>query len=631
MNVDLARLKHLLSEKKPEFWSQMNLATRQSKDASDLMALSVLRKRALKSGLTQPEMRTLRLALLGANSFHPLRDIAEQIFSVFGWELEIYEGAFDNFESEISDPRSPLKAFKPEVVFLIPSEKRCRYTGSLSDPVASQRQQVDLVVGQLLKFCEKGHEEMTCDLILSNFVPAAEFDPGSLRSRSLASPWAFRRMVNLELGLRAPSYVTICDLDFLSCRRGLLQSRDPRSWFESKQPGSIDFVVDIAWELVHCVRGLRESPKKVLVLDLDNTLWGGVVGELGVEGIEIGETSARGEAFRAFQTYILSLASRGILLAVCSKNDSQMAALPFEKHPEMVLKLDHLSAFKANWEPKSENIKAIAEELGLGLDSFVFVDDSPAEIEIVRQFSPSVETILLGPDPADYISQVDCARFFEPKAITSEDRQRVAQYQAETKRQVLAGKVTDMDVFLQSLEMKGTICEFTELDLPRVAQLINKSNQFNLTTRRRSESDLRNLVRDPFCVAFSFRLEDKFGDYGLISVFIGKVSDKNLTIDTWLMSCRVLKRQVEMEVLNEVVRLARERHCVKLEACYIPTAKNKMVSGLLPELGFEEIARKADRVDYSLSIDKQASAPTRIQIVRRAYENGSESLKSKAA
>jgi FkbH-like protein len=223
----------------------------------------------------------------------------------------------------------------------------------------------------------------------------------------------------------------------------------------------------MAREVSHLATSLRRPPKKVLVVDLDNTLWGGTIGDDGVEGIELGTTSARGEAFRAFQSYIASLKRRGVLLAVCSKNDHERAAEAFEKHPEMVLRMDDFVAFKANWSPKSDNLRAIALELNLGIDSLVFADDNPAEIEIVRQFAPEVETIHLGSDPADYVAQLADCRWFEPRSVTREDMERTRQYRVEVERRVLLSSVTDMDAYLSSLDMLGIVKCFCQADVPK--------------------------------------------------------------------------------------------------------------------------------------------------------------------
>jgi len=337
--------------------------------------------------------------------------------------------------------------------------------------------------------------------------------------------------------------------------------------------------------------------------------------------IELGDTSPRGEAFKAFQKYIASLKQRGVLLAVASKNDYAKAAEVFEKHPEMVLRLDDLVSFKINWDPKSDNIRQMSAELNLGLDSFVFVDDNPAEIEIVRQFAPEVATILLGPDPSEYVAQLQDCRWFERSTITAEDLERTKQYQTEARRKEFQANITDMDSYLESLEMKGALSEFTAVDVPRISQLINKSNQFNLTTRRRTEADILALMRDPACVGFSMRLADRFGDHGLIAIVIGQVRDAVMQIDTWLMSCRVLKRQVEEEVLNELARLAARHNCASLHGVYLPTAKNEMVRDFYPRMGFTLTSENENRREFELSLKNYSPILTKIKITRRAYES----------
>jgi FkbH-like protein len=448
----------------------------------------------------------------------------------------------------------------------------------------------------------------------------ARHDLGTYRSRTLGSDWSFRKWVNLELGLNAPPYLHICDLEFLANRIGGIAARDERAWFESKQPCSPALLPDFAREVAHLIVGLKQAPKKVLVLDLDNTLWGGVVADDGLEGIEVGDTSPRGEAFKAFQKYIASLKQRGTLLAVCSKNDLAKAQEPFEKHPEMVLRLEDFVSFKANWEPKSDNIRQMAVELNLGLDSFVFVDDNPAEIEIVRQFAPEVTTILLGPDPSEYAGQLADCRLFEPRSLTAEDAARTEQYRSDAQRHALAATVTDMASYLESLAMEAVISEFTLVDAPRLSQLINKSNQFNLTTRRRTEGEIHALMADANYVGFSIRLKDRFGDHGLISIVIGEKVGDTMKIDTWLMSCRVLKRGVESEVLNELARLAKFKNCSRLEGVYLPTAKNEMVRDFYATMGFALKSEDAHSRVFELDLKNIQTTLTKIKITRRAYE-----------
>ena len=309
-----------------------------------------------------------------------------------------------------------------------------------------------------------------------------------------------------------------------------------------------------------------------------------------------------------------------MLLAVCSKNDYDKAIEPFEKHPEMVLRLKDIVCFKANWEPKSDNIRQIASELNLGLDSVVFIDDNRAEIEIVNQFVPEVSTIWAGDDPSEFAAKLKDSRFFEYRNVTEEDVQRVQQYKQESERQQLLNTSTDMDSYLGSLEMVGTIKPFDRLDAPRVAQLIGKSNQFNLTTRRRTEAEVLAVIADEQYSAFTMRLSDRFGDHGLIAVVIGHASSEDFAIDTWLMSCRVLKRQVEEEALNEIVRLARDRGCTKVVGRYIPTAKNGMVRDLYPKMRFAHSREESGGVQvYELDVAQFQAKPTNIHVNQEAY------------
>jgi FkbH-like protein len=281
----------------------------------------------------------------------------------------------------------------------------------------------------------------------------------------------------------------------------------------------------------------------------------------------------------------------------------------------MVLRLKDIVCFKANWEPKSDNIQQIARELNLGLDSLVFADDNRAEIEIVNQFVPEVSTIWVGEDPAEFAAKLKDSRFFEFRNVTAEDVQRVQQYKQESERQQLLNTSTDMDSYLESLEMIGTIKPFDRLDAPRIAQLIGKSNQFNLTTRRRTEAEVLAVVADELCSAFTMRLSDRFGDHGLIAIVIGQVQSQDFAVDTWLMSCRVLKRQVEEEVLNEIVRLARGRGCTRVLGKYIPTAKNGMVRDLYPRMGFTHLREECGEVQvYELDVVKYQAKPTKIQV-----------------
>lgn len=619
--MDVSTLKALLLSNNPDFWPQLKVLTDQARDFEELFLLSSWRKKAVARNLRPPpRAKAVRLAMMGGYSLYPLHELIEHICEMQGAPIELWKGDYDNYVSEIMDESSELYSFAPKVVLLLPAENRCKYSGSLTDARPAQQAEAVKTAESVLALASKVKEKTGAEVLLTNFMLPSRYDLGAYRARTLGSDWSFRKWVNLELGLNAPSGVHVCDLEFLAARIGGLQASDPRGWFETKQPGSPALLVALAREAAHLIASLKRAPKKVLILDLDNTLWGGVIADDGMEGIELGDTSPRGEAFKAFQKYILSLKQRGVLLAVCSKNDLAKAMEPFEKHPEMVLRPADIVSFKANWEPKSENIRRMAPELNLGLDSFVFVDDNPAEIDIVRQFVPEVTTILLGADPSEYVSQLQDCRLFEPGSITAEDVERTNQYRADAERKALESTVTDMDSYLTSLGMEGRFSEFTAVDAPRLSQLINKSNQFNLTTRRRSEAEVLAVMNDPEFVGFSVRLKDRFGDHGLISIVIGEKSNGTLKIDTWLMSCRVLKRQVEEAVLNELARLALARGCHRLEGIYLPTAKNEMVRDFYGRMGFTLTAESGSKREFELPLENFQVIPTKINITRRAYE-----------
>jgi FkbH-like protein len=617
-------LASLFAAQDPAFHDRLREETAEVEQFSKLLALINHRKRAGKKGFTRRGNTSIRLAIAGGASLRPLADLVVHFVEVLAeTRVELWVGEFDNYHSEILDPSSELYTFQPELVFVLPSERRCRYEGNPLDSLVEQIEAVNRAGQEILDLARQVHDRSGATVVLTNFRLPVGFDPGPMRGTNLQSDYAFRRAVNSYLGLQAPPFVSVCDVEFLSYRLGGLKSHDPRTWFESKQPYSTDLLVSVAKEVSQIVRGLRQPTKKVVVLDLDNTLWGGVVGDDGVDGIEIGTTSPRGEAFRDFQLFLKSLKDRGILLAVASKNDHEKAIEPFVSHPEMVLRLEDIVSFKANWEPKSENIREMATELSLGLDSFVFVDDNPAEIEIVRQFVPAVTGICVGDDPSKFRALLEDSRLFETRRVSEEDTARSALYQIEAQRQALKSQTTDMNSYLESLEMVADVRPFTSVDAPRISQLINKSNQFNLTTRRRTEAEVLALIDNPNYGQFTIRLTDKFGAHGLIAVVIGAVENGVFRIDTWLMSCRVLKRQVEDVTLSQIVGLARALGCHRVIGEYIPSAKNQMVADLYARLGFAEIEPVEDgRRAYELNIDAFGPNETKIDI--RSFLNAVE-------
>jgi len=332
------------------------------------------------------------------------------------------------------------------------------------------------------------------------------------------------------------------------------------------------------------------------VLDLDNTLWGGVIGDDGVEGIVLGEGNAIGEAHLALQRYALKLKERGVILAVCSKNDQAVAEAAFRDHPEMLLKRKDFAAFVANWEDKAANLATIAAQLNIGLDSLVFVDDNPVERARIREGLPAVAVPELPEDPTHYVRCLAGAGYFEAVSFTADDRSRADQYAANAEREAMLGASENMDAFLRGLGMSVVFGPVRPVDLSRVTQLINKTNQFNPTTRRYTPEQMEAITASSDAVCLRFRLLDKFGDNGLISVLILRADPAQagvMEIDTWVMSCRVFGRELEFEAMNIAVEEARGRGVRALRASYVPTKKNGVISDLYPRLGFTPERAKA--------------------------------------
>jgi FkbH-like protein len=416
--------------------------------------------------------------------------------------------------------------------------------------------------------------------------------------------------------MAAQEGVDLVALDDRAARDGLAAWHDVALWHRAKQeisPAAAPLYGDLVARVFAAKQG---RSAKCMVLDLDNTLWGGVIGDDGLDGIVLGQGSALGEAFTAFQDYARELSRRGVILAVCSKNDEANALEPFEKHPEMLLRRDDIASFVANWSDKAGNIKAIAAELNIGLDSLVFVDDNPFERALVRQELPMVAVPEVGDDPTDFPAILADAGYFEALTVTDEDRERSGQYQGNRLREALRSSTTDLPSYLRSLDMRLVWRPFDRIGLARTVQLINKTNQFNLTTRRYTEADVQAVMDDVRAFGLQLRLLDRFGDNGIIAIIIGKMLNRDdLLIDTWLMSCRVLGRQVEPTTLNLIAAQAKLLGASRLIGEYLPTKKNGMVKDHYARLGFQVVETAVDGASRAvLDLAEFAPAETFIDV-----------------
>ena len=553
-----------------------------------------------------------RVALIGCSTFTPMADLFRLWCDHIDEPVNVYSGEFDRYQWELMADESPLSSFKPQICFLFPNHKffHCEEGENVSLEVA--RKSAKDCAASLGKLVERWGNR-GCQFFIANDLQDVAGYPGSARQKLFGGGAVFQRLVFQELAAMAPGWLHILDLEQVA-RQAPIKPFNRRHWLSSRQRFAPEFQPMVAREMAACVRLCLQAPKKVLVLDLDQTLWGGVIGDDGMDGITLGDTCPLGEGYKELQRFIKSLADRGVLLAVCSKNEEATAREVFSKHPEMVLQLQDILAFYANWQPKADNINTVARQLNVGLDSIVFLDDNPAEIEMVRQNLPGVVTVQADPDPTVTLERLATCRYFDFLNLTEEDRTRVQSYRASKGRAALQESCVDMEAFLNSLQMQGRIETFSAGNIPRVAQLINKSNQFNLTTRRRSEADVQEVAADSQTEGFCIRLQDRFGDYGIVGVAIVTIEKKVLTVDTFLLSCRVLKRQVEEELVNQIFLYGAARGCKKVSARYVASGRNSMVEGFWDQFCFRCTASSKGEKKYELAVTDFASRSTFIDM-----------------
>jgi len=532
--------------------------------------------------------KPVRLAVLGSSTLTHLLPAIRVAGLRRGIWIDTYEADYGQYLQELSDPESGLHAFKPTAILLALDAHHLTagVTAGMDEPTADAA--FAETKSHLQEIWKLARDAFKCPILQQAALPVHLPVLGLNEHRLPGS--RVRYLVRLNEALRPMAEadgVDILSIDDRAARDGVHAWHDSGLWHRSKQevsPTAAPLYGDLVGRWLAAKQG---RSFKCLVLDLDNTVWGGVIGDDGMEGIAIGQGSALGEAYTAFQDYCRELTRRGIILAVCSKNDEVNAVEPFEKHPDMVLKRGDIASFVANWSDKAGNIRSIAEELNIGLDSLVFIDDNPFERNLVRQELPMVAVPEVSDDPVGYPIALSDAGYFEGLSVTDEDRERTSQYQGNKARDALKASATDLPAYLRGLEMNLIAKPFDRVGLQRIVQLINKSNQFNLTTRRYTDEDVLAVMADPDAFGLQLRLLDRFGDNGVIAIVIGRLMEqKDLLIDTWLMSCRVLGRQVEPTTLNLIAEQAKKLGAKRLVGEYIPTKKNGMVKDHYARLGF---------------------------------------------
>lgn len=549
-----------------------------------MKSFSELKKNLKKD---RSDFKKVKVAILGDTATQFLTQAIKGAGYEKKFDLDMWEADFDQIERQVLDPTSELYEAKSEIVIIFRSSHKLlsKYNkGRTEEHPDFAANALDSTKGLV----EALSNNTDAKIIYFNYTEIDDSVYGNYANKTISSFLFQLRKLNYMLMSYASEMASLylCDISSIQNQVGKESFFQPSIYVNTEMVFSIDVLPRVATKTLDIICALEGQIKKCVILDLDNTTWGGVIGDDGIENIEIGILGI-GKAFTEFQHWIKKLKNRGIIIAVCSKNTESVAREPFDNHPDMILRMEDISVFIANWENKADNIRQIQQILNIGFDSMIFLDDNPFERNLVRENLPDVCVPELPEDPANYLEYLYTLNLFETTSFSKEDAGRTKLYQTEAKRTSIQQQFTNEDDFLKTLNMRSEVSAFNKFNTPRIAQLSQRSNQFNLRTIRYSETDVQRIANSKDHATFSFTLEDKFGDNGLICVVIlHKEDNKTLFIDTWFMSCRILKRGMEFFVLNTISSFAKDNGFAYLKGEYIPTLKNEMVRGHYKDLGF---------------------------------------------
>ena len=568
-------------------------------------------KRLLKQDHTN--LPSVKVALVGDTATQLLATAVRGAAVDMGFNIDLYEADYNQIEQQFLDPDSDLHHSDVQWIVLFQATHQLAALHAAMSPADR-----NMLAQQRLDFVESIVTDVAwagCRILCLNYPEIDDTVYGNYANQVESSLLWQTRMLNVGLMQLAARYdnLSIVDIAAVQAQVGRNQMFAPSVYVSTEMVLSIDALPLVAYRIVETIAAQRGTFHKCLILDLDNTLWGGVIGDDGIEGIQLGHGLGIGRAFTDLQLWAKKLQQRGIILCIVSKNDEEVAKQPFLNHPDMVLRLDDIAVFIANWQTKVDNIRAIQQVLNIGFDSMVFLDDNPFERAIVREHIPGITVPELPEDPAEYLEYLYSLNLFETASASEVDNKRTRQYQQEAQRMKLKSTFANEHEFLESLGMQATVEPFNTFNTPRVAQLTQRSNQFNLRTVRYSEDDIKQLAQAPEVIDMAFSLKDRFGDHGLIAVVVMRPIDaESLLVDTWLMSCRVLKRGMECFTLNQMVEAARSRGYKRIVGEYLPTPKNGMVANHYPELGFQPL--EADKAHWVLTLDNYSNKPCSISL-----------------
>ncbi len=583
-------------------------------DANQLSRLGRTIGRAAREGRSLAPLQPFRLGLIGNGTLDMLVPVLVASAARHGLALECIQADYGQTTQEALNPAGRINSARPDAVLLVIDHRGLPMRLATGDR-DMERAGIEGAFAELNRIRQAIRTHSGAPCIVQTIAPPPETLFGSI---DRVVPGTSRRVAE---GLNqaicdsiAETGDLLLDVATLAETVGLGTWHSPALWNMAKLSFDESCLPIYGDHVGRLIAALRGRSRKCLILDLDNTVWGGVIGDDGLEGIKIAEGDATGEAHLAVQHLALALRQRGVVLAVSSKNTDEVARQPFRKHPEMLLKEDHFAVFQANWNDKATNIRAIAEELSLGLDSMVFLDDNPVERGLVRRMLPQVAVPELPDDPAWFARHLAAAGYFEAITFSDEDRKRSEMYQSNARRVALQKQVGDLDDYLASLDMEIQFAPFDHTGRARITQLINKSNQFNLTTRRYSEAEVAAAEADPDVFTLQVRLIDSFGDNGMICVVICRPgAPGEWVIDTWLMSCRVLSRKVEQMVLREILLQARMAGVNRLQGIFVPTEKNALVRDHYEKLGFAKLDTQGVTTAWAMPATAEiAEVPMRV-------------------
>lgn len=531
-----------------------------------------------------------RIAVLGGSTTHDIVRILELFLLNQGIEPEFYESEYGMYWEDAMFGNEALKAFAPDLIFIHTSLRNIHTFPQIGASAAKVEQLLEAEYGKFTAMWEKLEQDWHCPIIQNNFEYPYFRLMGNQDSVDIHGRTYYVNRLNQKLAEYAKDHANffLNDINYQSAVFGLDEWSAPQYWHMYKYALCLKAIPWMAHNVANIIKSIYGKNKKSLVLDLDNTLWGGIVGDDGVENLEIGQETNLGQVYAEFQSYVKSLKDYGVMLNVASKNEEENA-LAGLNHPAGVLRPEDFILIKANWEPKSKNIVNIAAQMNILPDSLVFADDNPAEREIVRQQAPGVTAPEIG-RPEDYIRVLDRGGYFEVTALSEDDRKRNEMYKANIERAQQQAAFADYSEYLLSLQMKGKIRSFEPVYMARIAQLTNKSNQFNLTTKRFTLGEIEQTAADEQFITLYGKLEDKFGDNGVVSVVIGRKEENACHIDLWLMSCRVLKRDMEFAMMDALVERCVAAGIRTIYGYYYPTAKNAMVKEFYGLQGFTRIS-----------------------------------------